>query len=155
MRENHIDMWIVAVKEGHDDPMAAMLGEGEPGAQGPNFYIFHGSGAAAHRACRASRSPPRCWRIGPSYDLHISRKDLQAFVAERHPQRIAVDMSDEMGTADGLSYTEYNYLTKTIGEALRGSARFCRDPDLAVPFTPRTGGDRCLCTGRLALPGAG
>jgi Xaa-Pro aminopeptidase len=119
MRENHIDMWIVAVKEGHDDPMAAMLGEGEPGAAGPNLYIF------------TDRGPPRIERavLGlsaplledcPSYDLHVSRKDLQAFVAERHPQRIAVDMSDEIGTADGLTYTEYRYLTKTLGDPYAG-----------------------------------
>ena len=49
MRENHIDMWIVAVKEGHDDPMAVMLGEGEPRAQGPNFYIFTDRGRSRIR----------------------------------------------------------------------------------------------------------
>ena len=115
MRENHIDMWIVAVKEGHDDPMAVMLGEGEPGAQGPNFYIFTDRGQPRIERALLGLSAPLLEDC-PSYDLHVSRKDLRAFVTERHPQRIGVDMSDELGTADGLSYAEYQYLAKTLGE---------------------------------------
>src|SRR5215472_7118424 len=101
MRENHIDVWIVAVMEGHDDPMAAILGEGEPAPKGPSLYIFSDRGQP-----RIERTLVDLWvplqEDCPSYDSQISTKELQAFVAERHPRRIAVNMSDELGTADGL-----------------------------------------------------
>jgi Xaa-Pro aminopeptidase len=42
--------------------------------------------------------------------------DLKAFVAERGPQRIGVNMSEEMGSADGLSHTAYLELANTLGE---------------------------------------
>jgi Xaa-Pro dipeptidase len=38
MRENHIDMWIVAEREGHYDPMVDQLGEGY--ANEIAYYIF-------------------------------------------------------------------------------------------------------------------
>ncbi len=38
MRENHVDMWIVAEREGHYDPMVDQLGEGYADEIG--YYIF-------------------------------------------------------------------------------------------------------------------
>lgn len=38
MRENAIDMWIVAQKEGHNDPMYEHLGRGYTGTIG--YYVF-------------------------------------------------------------------------------------------------------------------
>ena len=38
MRENGIDMWIVAMKEGHYDPLWELLGRGYVGTIG--YYIF-------------------------------------------------------------------------------------------------------------------
>src|SRR5688572_31079824 len=38
MRENGIDMWIVAMKEGHYDPLWELLGRGYVGSIG--YYIF-------------------------------------------------------------------------------------------------------------------
>src|SRR5678815_110554 len=38
MRENQIDMWIVAMKEGHYDPLWELLGRGYVGNIG--YYIF-------------------------------------------------------------------------------------------------------------------
>ena len=38
MRENQIDMWIVAMKEGHYDPLWELLGRGYVGSIG--YYIF-------------------------------------------------------------------------------------------------------------------
>ena len=42
MRENGIDMWIVAQKEGHDDPLAPLLGGGYTGTVG--YYVFTDKG---------------------------------------------------------------------------------------------------------------
>jgi Xaa-Pro aminopeptidase len=51
------------------------------------------------------------------YDLHLELDDakLRDFVAKRNPKRIGVDMSDEMGTADGLSHTVYLHLRQALG----------------------------------------
>src|SRR5687768_18148061 len=38
MRENGVDMWIVAMKEGHYDPLWELLGRGYVGSIG--YYIF-------------------------------------------------------------------------------------------------------------------
>ena len=51
-----------------------------------------------------------------AYDIVKGDYDLKAFVAERAPKRIGVNMSEEMGSADGLSHTAYLELTKTLGE---------------------------------------
>ncbi|MDZ7631556.1 MAG: hypothetical protein U5K74_09460 [Gemmatimonadaceae bacterium] len=54
MRENGIDMWIVAQKEGHDDPLAPLLGGGYTGSVG--YYVFTDTEAIASNA-RHSASP--------------------------------------------------------------------------------------------------
>jgi len=38
MRENGIDMWIVAMREGHHDPLWELLGRGYVGTTG--YFIF-------------------------------------------------------------------------------------------------------------------
>ena len=35
---------------------------------------------------------------------------LKAFIAERNPKKIALNMSEEVGAADGLSKTSYDRL---------------------------------------------
>ena len=112
LRENGVDLWIVAQKEGHDDPMYEMLGRGYTGSIG--YYLF------------ADRGGDRIERVAlgitggmleqcPSYDRVEGSADLKAFVAERAPKRIAINTSDEIGTADGLTHTLYLHLVKTLG----------------------------------------
>ena len=115
MRENRIDMWIVASREGHDDPNAMLLGGGYVGDIG--YYVFtdrgegrieraaFGIGGAAFDQC-------------PLYDLRKSPADLKAFIAERNPTRIGVNIASEIGTADGLSYSLHQKLVETLGPEL-------------------------------------
>jgi hypothetical protein len=42
---------------------------------------------------------------------------LMGFIAERNPQRIAIDMSEEVGAAGGCSKTSDGRLVKEIGPA--------------------------------------
>ncbi len=113
MRRAGIDMWIVAVKENHYDPLWNDLGRGY--VTGVGYYVF------------TDRGQPRIERaaLGPggylieqsgAYDIFASASTLAAFVAERNPKRIGVNMSDEIGPADGLSHTMHRHLVTTLGD---------------------------------------
>jgi len=113
MRAHGIDMWIVAVKENHREPLWEDLGRGY--VSGIGYYVF------------ADRGGPRIERaaLGPSgymieesgaYDIFAPASTLAAFVKARNPKRIGVNMSDEIGPADGLSYSMHRHLAATLGE---------------------------------------
>ena len=113
MRANGIDMWIVAVKENHTDPLWEDLGRGY--VTGVGYYVF------------TDRGTPRIERaaLGPSgymleqsgaYDIVGPSSTLRQFVRARDPKRIGVNMSQEMGAADGLSHSMHQQLTSALGE---------------------------------------
>ncbi|MGB3803734.1 MULTISPECIES: M24 family metallopeptidase [Sphingopyxis] len=132
MRENGIDMWIVASREGHDDPNAAMLGGGYVGDIG--YYIFTdrgggrieraalGIGGAAFEQC-------------PLYDIKGPPSDLRAFVEARAPARIGINVATEIGTADGLSRSLYEALRAALGPDL--AARLVSAEKLVSDFRSR------------------
>jgi Xaa-Pro aminopeptidase len=132
MRENGIDMWIVASREGHDDPNAALLGGGYVGDVG--YYVFTdpgqgrieraamGIGGAAFDQC-------------PLYDLKRSPAELRAFVEQRNPKRIGVNIASEIGTADGLSHSLHEKLRETLGPDL--AARLVSAEKLVSDFRAR------------------
>ena len=113
MRHAGIDMWIVAVKENHYDPLWEDLGRGY--VSGIGYYVFTDRGR--DRIERAALGPSG-YLIEQSgaYDIFAAASTLQAFVKERNPKRIGVNMSHEIGPADGLSYTMHQHLVKTLGE---------------------------------------
>ena len=100
MRNNGIDMWIVAVKENHTDPLWEDLGRGY--VSGIGYYVFTDRGG--DRIERAAHGPGG-YMIEQSgaYDIFAPASTLPTFVKERDPKRIGVNMSDEIGPADGLS----------------------------------------------------
>jgi Xaa-Pro aminopeptidase len=113
MRENGVDMWIVVQKEGHNDPLWEDMGRGYTGSLG--YYIFTDRGG--DRIERAAFGVSGGMLTGcPVYDTVTGSVDLRAFVTERDPARIGVNMSAAIGAADGLSHTEYLHLVETLGE---------------------------------------
>src|SRR6185436_3731536 len=113
MRAHNIDMWIVAVKENHTDPLWEDLGRGY--ISGLGYYVFTDRGG--DRIERAALGPSGYLvEEAGAYDIFASASTLAAFVKERNPRRIGVNMSDEIGPADGLSHTMFQHLVKTIGE---------------------------------------
>ncbi len=113
MRHAGIDMWIVAVKENHYDPLWEDLGRGY--VSGIGYYVFTDRGR--DRIERAALGPSGyLLEQSGAYDLVAAASTLQAFVKERNPKRIGVNMSHEIGPADGLSYTMHQHLVKTLGE---------------------------------------
>lgn len=117
MRTHGIDMWIIAVKENHYDPLWEDLGRGY--VSGIGYYVFTDRGGDRIERAALGPSGYLIERSG-AYDLFAAASTLAAFVKERNPKRIGVNMSDEIGPADGLSHTMYQHLVKTLGEPYAG-----------------------------------
>jgi Xaa-Pro aminopeptidase len=132
MRENGIDMWIVASREGHDDPNAALLGGGYVGDIG--YYVFTdpGEGRIERAAMGVGGAAfDQC----PLYDVRKSPAELTAYVAQRNPRRIGINIASEIGTADGLSHSLHERLRETLGPDL--SARLVSAEKLVSDFRSR------------------
>lgn len=132
MRENGIDMWIVASREGHDDPNAALLGGGYVGDIG--YYVFTdpGEGRIERAAMGVGGAAfDQC----PLYDVRKSPAELKAYVAQQNPRRIGINIASEIGTADGLSHSLHERLRETLGSDL--SARLVSAEKLVSDFRSR------------------
>jgi len=113
MRENGIGMWIMVQKEGNNDPLWEDMGRGYTGSLG--YYIFTDRGGDRIERAVFGVSG-RMLTACPVWDLVGGSVDLRAFVEERAPDRIGLNMSEAIGAADGLSHTEYLHLVETLGE---------------------------------------
>jgi Xaa-Pro aminopeptidase len=113
MRENGIAMWLVMMKEGHYDPLYDDLGRGYPGRVG--YYVFTDRGGDRIERAALGLEGATLEACG-AYDIVSGEDDIRKFVAARDPKKIGVNMSEEMGGADGLSHTSYLELTRTLGE---------------------------------------
>jgi Xaa-Pro aminopeptidase len=112
MRDNGIDMWIVAMKQNHPDPLIDDLGGGFIGATG--YFVFTDRGNRIEKAVFDIDGIGL--RGAGGYDVVNPKEGLAAFVRERDPKRIGVNMSDDIGAADGLTYTHHRLLVKLLGE---------------------------------------
>jgi len=117
MRENGIDMWITVMREGLHDPLYEDLGRGYVGGVG--YYVFTDPGAGRIERAALGIGGYLLEENG-AYDIVTGSFDLRAFVAERDPQRIGINMADSIGAADGLSHTMYGALLETLGEPYAG-----------------------------------
>lgn len=117
MRENGIGMWIVAMKEGHYDPLWDLLGRGYVGTIG--YYIFTDRGGDRIERAALGITDHHRSSCG-AYDVEAPTVDLGEFVKSRNPSKIGVNMSEEMGMADGLSHTLYNHIIKSVGPEFAG-----------------------------------
>ncbi len=113
MRDHGIDMWIVAAKENHYDPLWRDLGRGY--ITGIGYYVFADRGG--DRIERLALGPSG-YLIAESgaYDQFLPAARLAEVVKQRDPKRIGVNMSEEIGPADGLSVTMLAHLKRTLGE---------------------------------------
>jgi Xaa-Pro aminopeptidase len=145
MHNTGIDMWIVAVKENHREPLWEDLGRGY--VTGVGYYIFTDRGGG--RIERAALGPSG-YLIEQSgaYDLFAPASTLAAFVKERNPRRIGVNMSHEIGPADGLSHTMYEHLVKALGEPF--AARLVSAERLVSEFRSRRVAGEIVAFGEAA-----
>jgi Xaa-Pro aminopeptidase len=145
MRNQGIDMWIVAVKENHIDPLWNDLGRGY--VSGIGYYVFTDRGK--ERIERAALGP-RGYLLeeAGAYDIFAAPGTLAAFVRERDPKRIGVNMSDEIGPADGLSFTMHRHLVQTLGEPY--AARLVSAERLVSEFRSRRVAGEIVAFGEAA-----
>ncbi len=132
MRENKIDMWIIMNREGNFDPLYAELGEGYVLHNG--YYIFTDTGLP-----RIERSvlgiEGYLLEETKAYDYFGTEAELKDFVAKRDPKRIGLNMSKDIGGADGMSYTGRMELAEILGK--KYETRFVSAEKLVSDFRSR------------------
>ena len=116
MHDNDVDMWIVVMREGNLDPLWEALGRGYVG--GWAYYAFADEGDRVERATFGVGG--YMLEACGVYDLFGSGADLAGWVATHDPDRIAVNMAESIGGADGLSHTSYLHLRELLGETYGG-----------------------------------
>ncbi len=136
MRENNVDMWIHVLgsknsEEGHLDPLRLDMG-GNTG-----YVIFTDRGGDRIERAAFGRITSDV-RSSGAYDMikrSISDEDLGKFVAERDPKRIAVNYSDWLTMADGISHTDYKRLVNAVGDTY--ASRFVSAEHVISDFRSR------------------
>lgn len=128
MRDNNVDMWIHVTRG--QDPMALQFGR----TSGYLIFtdlgdrveraVFGGSAGAVERIdVWGSENVARAFagynydNSDPSqgYSVPAVFNEITDFVAERDPETIAVNYSNFLPVADGISHTQYLKLEKTLG----------------------------------------
>lgn len=110
MRDNDVDMLIHVIRRGDPDAFAVDFGVTM------GYVIFTDRGG--DRVERVVAGFGCCAEIADEsiYDDFIDEDELTKFVADRDPQKIAVNMSSLLTHVDGLSHTNYLRLTELLGE---------------------------------------
>ncbi|MFQ5677630.1 MAG: M24 family metallopeptidase, partial [bacterium] len=104
-----VDMWMHVIRRGDPDPFELDFGATM------GYIIFTDRGG--DRIERAILGLRFAHLADESvYDIFGEESDLTQFVAERDPKRIAVNMSEWLSHADGLSHTGYLKLVKLLGD---------------------------------------
>lgn len=133
MRENNIDMWIIMNREGNLDPLYTDMGEGYVGSFG-GYYIFTDRGG--DRIERASLGiNGYLLKQGGAYDYFGSVDELKEFVTTRDPKRIGLNISKNIGGADGLTHSGFLELTEILGK--KYADRFVSAEKLVSDFRSR------------------
>ncbi|CAN5404449.1 M24 family metallopeptidase [soil metagenome] len=132
MRENKIDMWIIMCREGNFDPLYSDMGEGYVGHNG--YYIFTDNGKP-----RIERSvlgiEGYLLEETKAWDYFGSESELKDFIIKRDPKRIGLNMSKDIGGADGMSYTGRQELAELLGK--KYEERFVSAEKLVSDFRSR------------------
>jgi hypothetical protein len=127
MRDNKVDMWIHVTRQGDPDPMAQLFGDTY------GYLVFTDRGARIERAvfgspgavekidvrgsakiARALSSYDAGYRIAEGYGDEVY-DEFRKFVEERDPRTIAINSSDWLAVADGMSHTSYQKLIQVLG----------------------------------------
>ncbi len=141
MRDNNVDMWIHVTRDGDRDPMFPEFGSTS------GYLIFTDLGDRIERAVfgeadavsdidvRGSREVERAFN-GYSNKLDPGVwNEITEFVAERDPKKIAVNTSDWLAKADGISHSQYVRLEKVLGP--KYSERIISAENLITDFRTR------------------
>ena len=145
MRDNGIDMWIVAVKENHYDPLWNDLGRGY--VSGIGYYVFTDRGG--DRIERAALGPSGyLLNESGAYDIIAPASTLAEHVKARDPKRIGFNMSERDRTRRWPVRDDARALEEDAGRDL--CRRVSSPPRSSSPIFARTASPRRLS--RLAKP---
>ncbi len=132
MRENQVDMWITVGREGFAEPLATDFGDAYMGDLG--YYVFTDRDGDRIERAALGISDYLLTQNG-AYDIVTSDYDLKEFVTERDPQTIALNYSEYIAGADGLTRNNYEQLAKILGEPY--VSRFVSAEKLTSDFRSR------------------
>ncbi|MCH7823509.1 MAG: M24 family metallopeptidase [Acidobacteria bacterium] len=139
MHRAGVDMWIIMSREFNVDPMLQMFGDyGISGWYGHrNAYIFFdpGDGAALERSLLGTHQSGRMREFFPTiigYGEEGLKPHLEQFIAERDPQRIAINRSRTVAMADGITVEMLAFLEDAIGPVY--SSRLVSAQDLIFEY---------------------
>ena len=142
MRDNNVDMWIHVTRNGDPDPLAKNFGSTS------GYLIFTDLGDKIERAAFGSAGAVENIDIRGSDDIARAiagynyrtqdfsvYDELRDFVTERDPKTIAINTSDWLAIADGISHSQYIKLEKILGS--KYSARIVSAENLITDFRAR------------------
>lgn len=114
MRDHKIDLWINVLREG--DFLSSDLGSD----YGYCVFTDRGGDGIERAIFNADVVDPGAYDIvggdGPQLQSDLRFKGLGEFVAERDPKVIAVNFSEKLDLADGVSYKDYSLLVAALGD---------------------------------------
>ena len=109
MRDNNVDMWIHVMRSGNPDPLRIDLG-GDSGV----FIFTDRGGDRIERAVFGTILDTGRSIEGSRGESAVQK--IRQFVSERDPKSIAVNSSDWIAIADGISHADYLKLVDTLGD---------------------------------------
>ncbi len=126
MQDNNIDMWIHTGRAGDPNPLEYEFGvidgflilTNTSGKIERAMFggIFTGSGGVEKIDHYGSMKVARAFGGYDPFNVDISVYDeIRDYVAERDPKTIAVNFSDWLAVADGISHSQYLKLEKILG----------------------------------------
>ena len=128
MKDNKVDMWIHSIREGNPDPLTIDLG-GDKG-----FFVF--SDIGENRIERAVFGGDKYDLLElDCYDILGKEEELSDYVLNRDPNTIAINTSDWLTVADGISHSSFLKITKLLGE--KYSSRIVSAENLITDFRNR------------------
>jgi Xaa-Pro aminopeptidase len=121
MRENGIDMWIIVAREYDEDPvLKTMLPATWLNARRRTILVFHDAGDEVEKLAVARYKVGEHFEAAWDPDAQPDQwARLAEIVAERNPERIALNVSETFAHADGLSHTQHEALMAALPERFR------------------------------------
>jgi len=124
MRRSGIDMWVIISREYNEDPVIrTFLPSTWQSARRTTILLIHDRGDDEPLETLAVARYAVGDRFERAWDKELHGEQwtrLAALIAERNPDTIGLNYSDEFALADGISHTEYRQFHDALPEALRG-----------------------------------
>ncbi len=123
LKASKIDAWLVICRENNNDPLASHVGC-ENAGQTAVFLFFHHkqkfhSMAFSPAGEATALNDVNLLNEVVAVDRNASAIQIAAdFIRDKNFSNIAINMSSKNAQADGISFTQYQQLTKALGETL-------------------------------------